>query len=159
MSRIIVPSGQPIPFKHLPMAGYYLRTETSSQVWVITGVQQYSRPQGIVLHADFQNQSEPPPEVLNFDFSKNFILMIFNGFRGGYGTQMTIKEIIQEKGTVYISAHLDDPLGGPSIPIESSQYNVLAISKTNLIQFGEITFILLDNTGKERASVTAEVPR
>ena len=72
---------------------------------------------------------------------------------------MTIKEIIQEKGTVYISAHLDDPLGGPSIPIESSQYNVLAISKTNLIQFGEITFILLDNTGKERASVTAEVPR
>ena len=65
---------------------------------------------------------------------------------------MEIKGIWQDKDTVYISAHLDDR--SPAMTVtdaESSQYITLKVSMDDMTQFGEITFILLDQDGKERS--------
>lgn len=149
-----------IHFEDLPISNYYYRNENSAQIWVITGGQQYNRPQDIEWRSDNQNQSEPPHEINNFDFSEYFLMLVFNGFRANYGTGMEIKAIWQDKEIIYVSAHLDDEYPGMTvIPIWSSQYSVLKISKSTMTQFGKITFILLDESGKERAKVTYEVSK
>jgi hypothetical protein len=71
---------------------------------------------------------------------------------------MEIKGIWQDKDTVYISAHLDDqPPTMTVIEVVSSQYVALKVNKENMTQFGEITFILLDDEGKERARAVYDI--
>ena len=166
------PSGTIIPFESFRISDYYYRTEGSACIWVITDMQQYNRPPGIEWRPNGLTEPpqgedtegkpkyeiEPPFEFEEFDFSTHFILIIFNGNRGGWGSYMKIYEIKQEKDEVHITAHLDDQ--GPEVPVVPiiiSQYTVLKINKDNLSQAGKVTFILFDESGKERARTTVEV--
>ncbi len=153
---VTVLPGRVIPFEHFKIDDYYWRTESTAYIWVINSLQDHNRPQGIDWKPS-ANQSEPPPEILDFDFSSYFLILVFNGNKGGFGTAMKIGEIRQDKGTIYISAHLDDPGTATSVPIISSQYNVLKISKDNLTKKGEIIFVLIDESGKERATTTYKI--
>jgi hypothetical protein len=153
----LLPPGKGISFEHFSISDYYHRSEKTAQIWVIDSLQQYNRPEGIEWDPPSNNnQPEPPPEISTFDFSQYFILMVFNGYRANYGEPMKIKGIRQDKGTVNIWIHLDD---NPAtvIPVYSSQYNVLQISREEMTQFGEITFKLIDQNGQERATATYEV--
>lgn len=154
-----LPLGTAVVFGHFQMSGSYWRTETSAAIWVITSLQTYSRPPGIEWRQEMPAVPEPPPEILNFDFSEYFLMLVFNGYRGGYGTAMEIKGIWQDKDMIQISAHLDDPGMATSIPIYSSQYNVLKVNKASMSQFGEITFGLFDESGKERAKAIYQISR
>jgi hypothetical protein len=151
--------GTTISFEHFKMSGSYWRTEESAVIWVITSMQTYSRPSGIEWQQEIPVVPEPPPEFLNFDFTQYFLMLVFNGYRGGYGTAMEVKGIWQDKGIIRTSAHLDDPVMTTSIPVYSSQYNVLKVNKANLSQFDEITFRLIDELGKERAIATYKISK
>lgn len=152
------PSGTEISFERVSIEDYYHRSERTAQVWVINSLQQYNRPEGIEWKPNPPDPqlSEPPPEISNFDFSQYFIIMVFNGSRGGYGDPMKIGGIRQDKDTVNIYVTFDDNLSTVN-PILSSQYGVFQISREEMTQFGEITFKLIDQNGQERASAIYEV--
>lgn len=152
------PPGKGISFERVDIGNYYHRSERTAQVWVINSLQQYNRPQDIEWKPNPPNPqlSEPPPEISNFDFSQYFIIMVFNGSRGGYGDPMKIGGIRQDKDTVNIYVTFDDNLSTVN-PILSSQYRVLQISREEMTEFGEITFTLIDQNGQERATAIYEV--
>jgi hypothetical protein len=155
---LLPPPGKRISYEHVSIGDYYHKSESTAQIWVINSLQQYNRPQGIEWKPNPPNPqlSEPPSEINNFDFSEYFIIMVFNGFRGGWGDPMKIEGIRQDRDTVNIWVTFDDNLA-TSIPILSSQYSVLQISREEMTQSGEITFTLIDQNGQERASAIYEV--
>lgn len=152
--------GKAISFERFSIGNYYHKSEWSAQVWVINSLQQYNRPQDIEWRPNPPDPqlSEPPPEIINFDFSEYFILMVFNGFRGGWGDPMRIEGIRQDEDTVNIYVTFDDNLSTVN-PELSSQYGVLKIGRKEITQFGEITFTLIDQNGQERTKATYEVSK
>jgi len=94
-----------------------------------------------------------------FDYSQYFAVITFNGWRGGIGDPpFSITRIWQKANVVYILAHFDDfTITKTYNELNNSQYQITKINKTNLSQTGEITFRLLDESGKERAVATATI--
>ena len=158
VKSFLPPPGKRISFEHFSINDYYHRSESTAQIWVITGTQQYNRPEGIewAPNPPDAQLSGPPPEIINFNFSEYFIIMILNGFRSYCAERMKVEGIRQDKDTVNIWVHFDDG-AKYSNPIYSSQYNVLKISREEMTQFGEITFTIIDQNGQERASAIYEV--
>jgi hypothetical protein len=117
----------------------------------------YYRPQSIDWQQSDPPLDEPPSEFINFDFSNYFLLLVFNGYRGSYGSGFRIKELWQKDEIMYISADIDDNQG-TLVPIASSSYNVLKVSKHQMTQLGKITFVLLDQDGEERDRKICTIP-
>jgi hypothetical protein len=89
------------------------------------------------------------PELEDVDFSQYFILFTFMGFHYNTGPKIKVTQIWQINDTVYVEAFFDQ--GGPTYqPMYSSPCDIVKVSKKNMTQFGEITFILLDQEGAER---------
>ena len=120
------------------------------------------------IHVMISNDSPLPPVIDQIsaeaqtkldavDFSQNFILFAFMGYQGVTGPTIKITKIWQINNTIYVEAYFDK--GGPTYqPASSSPVNIVKVSKENMIHFSEITFILLDQDGKERAIATCEIP-
>jgi len=145
-----------VPFEHFQTDGYYYRIEDTAAIWVINDLLQYNRPQGIEWRN--QSQTEPPNPIRSFDFSKNFILFTFMGFQAVTGPTIETMQIWQSVNTIYVQAFFSR--GGPTfLPTYSSPFDSLKISKDDLAQFGIITFLLLDESGKERAKATYEISK
>ncbi len=72
------------------------------------------------------------------------------GSRSG-GPKIIIQEIRQVKDVIYILAIFDED--GPTyLPTVGNPAQVVTVSKTNMTQFGQIAFKLIDQIGTERAS-------
>ena len=101
--------------------------------------------------------SDSKDTILAVDYSQCFVVIVFNGYRGGITTIMQIKRIWQVNNNVFVLAHFNDPpppgVTLTVLPATSSQYQVVKISRTQLTQSGAITFSLLDETGYERATI------
>ncbi len=91
--------------------------------------------------------------IFQVDYERYLVILVFNGWRGGIGTStyFRIEKILINNNTVYVLAHFDDG-STTSLPAASSQYQAVMVERKLLAQSGEITFVLLDQTGKERAS-------
>jgi hypothetical protein len=88
-------------------------------------------------------------ELDAFDFSQYFILFAFMGSQSLTGPTIKVTQIWQIDNTIYVEALFDQ--GGPTYqPMYSSPVYIVKVSKNNMTQFGEITFILLDQEGAER---------
>lgn len=95
--------------------------------------------------------------IEDVDFSNYFILVVSMGFQGVTGPKITVENIWQIGDTIYIQANFD--LGGPTYqPTYSEPAYSVRVSKDNMIQFGEITLIFLDQNGTERARIVCEIP-
>lgn len=95
--------------------------------------------------------------IEDVDFSKHFLLFASMGFRGWTGPQITIKQIRQDGDIIYVQAKFYP--GGPTgQPMHSEPTHLVRVSKENMIQTGEITFVLLDEEGNERARNTCVIP-
>jgi len=104
------------------------------------------------VHPEYKNR------ILDVDYSTNFVVMAFNGYRGGIFSDFMIQEIRQDFKTVFLVAHFNDVIPtGTSLPVFSSQYQVVKIGRSQITQTGAITFKLLDETGNERATTTIEI--
>lgn len=97
------------------------------------------------------------PELADIDFSQCFILFAFMGFQSSTGPKIMVTQIWQIDNNIYVEALFDQ--GGPTQqPSWSSPADIVKVSKDNMTQYGEITFILLDQEGEERARTVGEIP-
>ena len=154
-SGVTFPSGADLPYENMVpignIGGDY--TDSTAQIIIVTNNSGSS----------LSNSNWVIPEDKNvldaFDYSQYFAVITFNGWRGGIGDPpFSIKRIWQQANVVYILAHFDDfTITKTYNELNNSQYQIIKINKTNLSQTGEITFQLLDETGTERAVVTATI--
>jgi hypothetical protein len=92
-------------------------------------------------------------KILAVDYTKYFVLMIFNGYRGGISSYLKIWRVWQGVDSVFVLVHFNDiQPSATSLPAYNSQYQVVQISRTQITQFGAIAFKLLDEAGRERAT-------
>ncbi len=153
-----------ISYHDFEIGEYYWNTDSAAKLWVINSLQEYKRPQEVEWRPNgFTNSDlpEPPPEISDFDFAHYFLIVVFNGIRGGlgYGTHISTKGIRQDNDIIYVTFKFSDPGPGAYKPVINSPTDFLKIKRDNLIQGGELTFILLDTSGKERAKSTYEVQK
>lgn len=113
-----------------------------TQVYVITSKD--SPPPPVIAFED----EEYIPELENVDFSQYFILFTFMGLQTVTGPTIKVTQIWQTDNTIYVEAFFDQ--GGPTYqPAWSSPCYIVKVCKNNMILFGKITFVLLDQEGKE----------
>jgi hypothetical protein len=153
-STVTLPSGTDLVFetisKNNGTSGPY--ESKNAQISIINVIQP-SLPESLQwVYPQSQNG------ILAVDYSQYFIIMAFNGWRGGIGAYFNIIRIWQSDGIVFVLAHFDDPKpGGTSLPAVSSQYQVVKVSRTQIAQTGDITFKLFDETGQERATTVETI--
>jgi hypothetical protein len=98
--------------------------------------------------------------IKEVDYSKFIVLIAFHGTtypesvledRG-----IDITRIQQDGNKVYIQARfqLPQPTVVPGIVYP---YHIVKVNKESVIQFGKLTFVLLDQLGKERVATTCEI--
>lgn len=69
-----------------------------------------------------------------------------------------VEKIRQVRDTIYILANFD--MDGPTyLPTVSSPAYFVKVHKEKMTQFGQLTFILLDQTGSEKARTIVNIPR
>jgi hypothetical protein len=106
----------------------------------------------------YQITADSETKLNTVDYSKDFILFAFMGFQSLTGPTITVTRIWQIDNTIYIETYFDK--GGPTYePGWSSPRHVVKISKDNMIQFGKINFVLLDQFGEERANAIFDVSK
>lgn len=95
------------------------------------------------------------PGLSDIDYTKYFVIIAFNGWRGGITSIFSIQKIIQNNGSIFIIAHFNDSVANTAaLQAFNSQYHVVKISRDQVTQTGTITFKLLDETGQVRATAT-----
>jgi hypothetical protein len=154
-SSVIFPPGTDLPFENMVpignIGGDY--TDVSAQIIIITNnTDSFLSNNNWVITED-KNMLDA------IDYSQYFAVITFNGWRGGIGdTPFSVNRIWEKNNFVYILAHFDDfTITKTYNELNNSQYQITKINKTNLSQTGEITFQLLDETGKERATTTVNI--
>jgi hypothetical protein len=98
--------------------------------------------------------------IKEVDYSKFIVLIAFHGTTypesvledRGIG----ITRILQDGNNVYIQARFQLPQSTVS-PGIIYPYHIIKVNKERMTQFGKLTFILLDQLGKERAKTTHDV--
>ena len=160
-SSAVLPSGTDLKFEVLIIGGIYRDTPSiGGEYKDITNV-----PTGIYVLA---NEQSPLPKVYtswypdsleilnNFDFSEYFVILVFMGTQGVAGPFINTERIWQNKDIIYVLADFNN--GGPyHLDAVSAPSQSMKVSKSTMTQFGTITFILLDLSGKERARAIYDV--
>ena len=144
------PPGNILEFDDFPIGfGLKLR-DVPTQIHVISSID--SPLPDVVLYVSPETQAE----LDALDFSQYFILCAFMGSQAFTGPTIEITQIWQTDNVIYIDANFNK--GGPTYqPGWSSPKHIVKVSKENMTQFGEITFILLNQDGKERANAVYEI--
>jgi hypothetical protein len=138
------PPGNILEFEDFFMYMTWKTPDIPTQVYVMTSKD--SPPPPVIAFED----EEYLPEVEDVDFSQYFILFTFMGLQSVTGPTIKVTQIWQIDNDIFIEAFFDQ--GGPTYqPAWSSPCDIVKVSKENMTQFGEITFILLDQYGEERA--------
>lgn len=156
-TSVIFPSGTDLDFNLVgefgDIGGAY--NEKSGQIIVIANKTDSFLPNTDWVKPEHKNT------ILEIDYSQYFVILAFNGWRGGIGNpSFNIKRIWQKDNNIYVLAHFDDFIpGATSVPLYNSQYQAAKINRIDIIQTGEITFKLLDESGKERASTIEKFSR
>jgi len=147
-----LPSGTDLPFLTIigpgQVGGPYL--DSAAQIRVLTDSQSASAITGMVYSGDGDT-------LFAINYQQYVAMVVFNGFRDGINSNLKVLKIRQSGNTVYILTHFDDGGGSYGLPATSSQYQAVEIERNSFIQTGEITFQLLDESGKERAVATATI--
>jgi hypothetical protein len=144
-----LPSGTNLDFSTISIRHEYTENPVYTRVAkiVIISSKPVNNIEGITL--------ESTDRINEVDFSKHFVLVLFHGTTyPGNGIQ--VERIWQNEKTIYILAQFQKT-GVTVIPIDSGPYVVVQIVKDSLTQFGQTTFVLLDESGKERAEATYEI--
>jgi len=151
-SSVIFPPGTDLAFLTIvgsgQVGGPYL--DSAAQIRVLTDSQSASAITGMVYSGDGDTR-------FAINYQQYVAMVVFNGFRDGISSNLKVLKIRQSGNTVYILTHFNDGGGSYALPATSSQYQAVEIERNSFIQTGEITFQLLDESGKERAVTTATI--
>jgi hypothetical protein len=156
-SKISVIPGTTIPgvileFENFPIYGNLKDQNIPSQIHVMVNIE--SPLPDVIKDITMESQAK----LSTLDFSRYFILFVFMGFQSVTGPYIKVKQIWQVKDTIWVQADFN-PDGPTYLPTYSSPFQDVKVNKENITQFGEITFRLLDLSGKERATTTCEIPQ
>lgn len=92
------------------------------------------------------------------DYSRDFVLFVFMGHQNVRGPKKEVTQIWKSNGIIYIQANFHKQTDPTIIPGFTYPKEAIKVSKDNMLQFGEITLILLDQDGKERARTVCNIP-
>ena len=150
-SSITFPPGTDLKFEIIKIGGLYKDENNVPTKICVFSNKQYPLP--------FVFASWYPDSVIilnNLDFSEYFVIMLFMGTRTITGPFIKPERIWQNENTIYVLADFNNGglyhLDAYSAPCQS-----VKVSKTTMTQFGELTFILLDLSGAERARAVDDV--
>jgi len=140
-----------LEFEDFPLFFSLKDLDIPTQIYIMAGKDSPLPPVIEEIFTDYQTK------LKTVDYSRDFILFAFMGFQSLTGPTIEVTQIWQIDNTIYIEALFDQ--GGPTYaPGWSSPSHIVKVSKDNMTQFGEITFILLDQDGEERARTICEIP-
>ena len=108
---------------------------------------------GLIIWANSQNGaivSDP-----THDFNEYFALTAIYGRRGMADSGIVVTDIWQKQNVVYVRAQFLRDTIGMVAAMENTPSDTVWVSKRNMLQFGELTFIIMDDYLKERARITA----
>ncbi len=144
------PPGKDLEFSLIVSAGDYTAEGSykseDAKIRIITSVDN--------LTSETLNQLDPKDHqyLLSANYQGFFSIIVFNGRRGGIAGYLQIHRIWRDNDVVYILAHFNDKYPDIiSLTVFSSQYEIVKVRKSQLEHLGNFTFILLDETGVERA--------
>ena len=152
-SAVTFPSGTDLEFEDLLGSGLGGSYEgDDAQVAIITS------PQNTPSEAIEWIHTADNTTISEVDYSEYFVVLLFNGWRGGIFDYLNIQRVWQDDSNVYLLAHFNDFIPkATSLPSTNSQYRAVKIHRSQIMQPGLTTFILFDETGDERARTTAEI--
>ena len=84
--------------------------------------------------------------LAQIDYTKNLAIIAYAGQQAYNTTSFQIKQVIQSGSTINILAELENDTGAVH-SLVTTDYQVIKIEKTQLTQFGSITFNLFDQNG------------
>jgi hypothetical protein len=130
-----------------------VKEDFPSQIIIITNTQS-----PLPKPFEYYTPSDPKKETIeDVDFSQYFLLIVCMGFQAVTGPSIEVKDTWQDQDKIHVQAEFNR--GGPTfLPAYSSPGDIIKVSKDSLTQFGDITFILSDQWGDERAQTTCEIP-
>jgi len=145
------PPGKDLPFETMipGNSGDSLYKEESAQIRVFS--YQMSMPYNLDWIDPYYR-----PQIMSVDFSKYFIVMVFNGYRTVISRVFSILRISQRNGDIFILAHFSDKPGAYDLGLqaENSQYQVVKISNQFITTGRAYTFRVFDESKVERARTT-----
>jgi hypothetical protein len=145
---ITLPSGTELTFENIIKSGNLggsYQGETA-QIRVVSSLQTPLPEEFNWIYPDSKNM------ILAVDFTKYFVVMVFNGSRGGIYSNLKILQIWQTVDMILVLTHFNDFIPqATSLPASNSQYQVVKIARTQITQPGVNMFKLLDGSGQERA--------
>jgi hypothetical protein len=123
--------------------------DESSQLRVIMDIASVSSLSSMLYSYDMD-------ALLKVDYTHYFVVIAFNGYRGGIYNSFTITSILQSGNRILISAIFNDRIVETTpitiVPVNSSPYQAVQIDRNILPKTGNLTFKLLDENGSVRAS-------
>ena len=144
-TSVILPSGTDLEFEINGTGGIY-KDETN----VPTGIYVLANEQSPLPSVYDSLYPDGLKKIENLDFSQYFVIFVFMGTQGGQGPFIKPERIWQNGNTVYVLADFNDG-GSYHLDAISAPSQSVKVTKSTMMQFGKITFILLDLSGKERA--------
>lgn len=134
------PGGQEIPFKTIEQAkisgqgGYF--DGTSPSLILIMGTP-------IIDDMDKLFTIDAERNLKNINFSKEIVLVVFQGWKGSLEHEITIRKITFQDNTVLIYSDVTEPTPGmEEHPMETSPYHLVRLDKS-LFSGKEIIFKLI----------------
>jgi len=101
---------------------------------------------------------EAESEIKALDSQKEFVLILYQGWRGYSYLGIYIMGMWQDADVIYVQAYFVEP-GKTVAPLSSAPLQVIKVDKMDMTQFGDITFVLLDKEGEEKARTVATIPK
>ena len=122
------PPGKDVPFETIiggsNIGGLY--KEEIAQIRVISSKQSLPPERLDWVIPEYRDK------VLTVDYSKYFVVMVFNGYRGGISSVFNILNIRKHDREIFVYAHFNDNDNGGSSSAFNSQYQVVKISKEQI---------------------------
>jgi hypothetical protein len=99
-------------------------------------------------------------KVFRIDYSWYITIMLFNGFRTNKYGQFKVRRIWKNNDLIYIMANFNDSIDYMTTihsDATNSQYQLIKINRDQIDRKGAVTFKLIDEYLRERASLTADL--
>jgi hypothetical protein len=144
-----LPAGKELAFNTISKEQYDAYRENSPRIFIVTANQTIPDNNPWI-------KNEEVIKLNSIDYSKYFAIIAFNGFLGYRRSDFEINKIIQDKNIINVVSHFST-ISATTIPANSSESHIVTVSKESLIQYGEITFKLLDESGQEKAKAIREI--
>lgn len=149
----LIPGSKNIHFETIDISkgGDFRNSGKDTQILILTSNED-------VIKKDIFYDDETEKQILKTDFTNHFLITAFQGYLGYWGSMIKVLSARQKENTIYIIAHFGELEPNERVlPMDSSPYHIISVEKEDMVQLGEINFILTDEAGKQRATTNCRI--